>query len=74
MRNSSSAAGASRGEATAGHTIAQYFCSVGQPSLLLAGHARVKVTLDRLVSFAGVRAETRPEPGLLATLPRRVLN
>ncbi|MXI79978.1 hypothetical protein GR254_05880 [Mycobacterium tuberculosis] len=42
--------------------------------LLLAGHARVKVTLDRLVSFAGVRAETRPEPGLLATLPRRVLN
>ncbi|WP_192933786.1 hypothetical protein [Mycobacterium tuberculosis] len=56
------------------HTIAQYFCSVGQPSLLLAGHVRVKVTLDRLVSFAGVRAETRPEPGLLATLPRRVLN
>nr|WP_193696272.1 hypothetical protein [Mycobacterium tuberculosis] len=56
------------------HTIAQYFCSVGQPSLLLAGHARVKVTLARLVSFAGVRAETRPEPGLLATLPRRVLN
>ncbi|WP_152375040.1 hypothetical protein [Mycobacterium tuberculosis] len=74
MRNSSSAAGSSRWEPTAVHTIAQYFCSVGQPSLLLAGHARVKVTLDRLVSFAGVRAETRPEPGLLATLPRRVLN
>ncbi len=55
------------------HTIAQYFCFGGQPSLLLAGHARVKVTLDRLVSFAGC-AETRLNLGCTPTKTGTKLN